>query len=142
MKRKSTHAIPALALSAMLTAQLLAPLSGAFAATENETGETEMTTYNAYDLSAVDVTDTYLTNAEDKDIEYLLSLDADRLVAGFRDTAGLDMKGKTRYAGWESSLIGGHTLGHYLTAVAQAVATLPSSDPREAELLNRLNCLL
>ena len=142
MKRKSTHAIPALALSAMLTAQLLAPLSGAFAATENETGETEMTTYNAYDLSAVDVTDTYLTNAEDKDIEYLLSLDADRLVAGFRDTAGLDMKGKTRYAGWESSLIGGHTLGHYLTAVAQAVATLPSSDPREAELLNRLNYIV
>ena len=42
-----------------------------------------MTTYNAYPLSSVDVTDAYLTNAEDKDIEYLLSLDADRLLAGF-----------------------------------------------------------
>lgn len=141
MKQKR-HTLPALALATMLVTQLLAPLSGAFAATENETGENEMTTYNAYNLSAVDVTDAYLTNAEDKDIEYLLSLDVDRLVAGFRDTAGLNMKGKTRYAGWESSLIGGHTLGHYLTAVAQAVAALPSTDPREAELLTHLNYIM
>ena len=107
-------------------------LSGTTAGTNNETiGETTMTeytNYNAYQLNQVDVTDTYLTNAENKDIEYLLSLDADRLLAGFRETAGLDLKGKTRYAGWENMLIGGHTLGHYLTAVAQAVATLPSDD--------------
>ena len=61
---------------------------------------TNFTTYSAYNLNQVDVTDTYLTNAEDKDIKYLLSLDADRLLAGFRETAGVDRKGKKRYAGW------------------------------------------
>ena len=99
---------------------------------------TNFTTYSAYNLNQVDVTDTYLTNAEDKDIKYLLSLDADRLLAGFRETAGVDRKGKKRYAGWETSLIAGHTLGHYLTAVAQAVATLPSTDSRNIELTDRL----
>jgi len=103
---------------------------------------TELTTYDAYNLNQVDVTDAYLTNAEDKDIEYLLSLDADRLLAGFRDTAGVDMKGKQRYAGWENMLIGGHTMGHYLTAVAQAVATLPSDDTRDKELSDRLDYII
>ena len=110
--------------------------------TTGETAMNDFTTYEAYKLSQVDVTDAYLTNAEDKDIEYLLSLDADRLLAGFRETAGLDLKGKKRYAGWETSLIAGHTLGHYLTAVAQAVATLPSEDARDAELNDRLTYLI
>ena len=103
---------------------------------------TELTTYEAYNLNQIDVTDAYLTNAEAKDIEYLLSLDADRLLAGFRDTAGVDMKGKQRYAGWENMLIGGHTMGHYLTAVAQAVATLPSDDSRDKELSDRLDYII
>lgn len=146
MKQKKSHAVFAFSMAAITAAQvLISPLTGVFAAEENKTGETTMTdftTYKAYDLNQVDVTDTYLTNAEDKDIEYLLSLDADRLLAGFRETAGVDMKGKKRYAGWESSLIGGHTLGHYLTAVAQAVATLPSDDARDAELTDRLNYII
>lgn len=103
---------------------------------------TDFTTYEAYNLEQVDVTDAYLTNAESKDIEYLLSLDADRLLAGFRETAGVDMKGKARYAGWENMLIGGHTMGHYLTAVAQAVATLPSDDSRDKELSDRLEYII
>lgn len=145
MKGFRTRRLSAFAMVILLAVPLFLPLGKgtAFAGTENlKTGEDTMTTYHAYPLSAVDVTDTYLTNAEDKDIEYLLSLDADRLVAGFRDTAGLDTKGKSRYAGWESSLIGGHTLGHYLTAVAQAVAALPSSDSRKAELNDRLTYII
>ena len=107
-----------------------------------ETTMTDFTTYAAYSLNQVDVTDAYLTNAEAKDIEYLLSLDADRLLAGFRETAGVDMRGKKRYAGWENMLIGGHTMGHYLTAVAQAVATLPSDDARDKELADRLDYII
>ena len=106
--------------------------------TTGDTTMTDFTTYESYNLNQVDVTDAYLTNAEDKDIEYLLSLDADRLLAGFRETAGVDMKGVKRYAGWENMLIGGHTMGHYLTAVAQAVATLPADDSRDKELSDRL----
>ena len=146
MKRRKAHTMGAFAMAAILTAQtLFSPFVGVLAAEENDTGGTNMTdftTYEAYNLNQVDVTDAYLTNAEDKDIEYLLSLDTDRLLAGFRDTAGVDMKGKQRYAGWENMLIGGHTMGHYLTAVAQAVATLPSDDARDKELSDRLNYVI
>ena len=96
----------------------------------------------AYDLSDVDVTDAYLTNAEEKDIAYMLSLDSDRLLAGFRETAGLDMQGATRYDGWENTLIGGHTMGHYLTAMAQAVAELPDTDERKEEVAEKLEYII
>ena len=63
--------------------------------------------------------DDYCVNAFEKEVVYLKKFDTARLLAGFYETAGLTMK-KMRYPGWESMLIGGHTLGHYLTAAAQA----------------------
>ena len=75
-----------------------------------------------FDMEQVRVTDPYYVNAFDKDLEYLLSLDPDRLLAGFKavsegqdpgNTPGIDL-----YGGWEGawSLLRGHTMGHYLTA--------------------------
>lgn len=77
---------------------------------------------NIADFSMKQVTnlDPYCVNALEKDVLYLTAFDTDRLLAGFRETAGLDTKGVKRYEGWESTLIGGHTIGHYLSAVAQA----------------------
>lgn len=109
---------------------------------DEESGEEYIGGLSYYDLSQVDVTDAYLENAEAKDIEYLLSLDSDKLLAGFRETAGLDMKGATRYDGWENSLIGSHTMGHYLTAMAQAVATLSDSDSRKAQVEEKLEYII
>ena len=110
---------------------------------DNDNSDTEYTgNISSYDLWDVDVTDAYLTNAEEKDIAYMLSLDSDRLLAGFRETAGLDMKGAVRYDGWENSLIGGHTMGHYLTAMAQAVAEIPDSDARKAQVEEKLNYII
>ena len=48
---------------------------------------------------------------------YLHRLDPDRLLHNFRSQAGLIPKGAV-YAGWESDTIGGHTLGHYLSALS------------------------
>lgn len=48
---------------------------------------------------------------------YLLSLEPDRLLHNFRVSAGLKAKGEV-YGGWEARGIAGHTLGHYLTALA------------------------
>ncbi|WP_423604846.1 beta-L-arabinofuranosidase domain-containing protein [Sphingomonas sp. MS122] len=48
---------------------------------------------------------------------YLLSLDADRFLHNFRAGAGLPPKGAV-YGGWESRGIAGHSLGHYLSALA------------------------
>lgn len=81
-----------------------------------------------FDLSAVTLTNDYFVNAFNKEIVYLTSFDTDKLLAGFRETAGLSMKGVERYAGWENMLIGGHTLGHYLTACAQAYISANITD--------------
>lgn len=53
---------------------------------------------------------------------YMMSLDADRLLAGFREVAHIDTKGVMRYGGWESTDLRGHTLGHWMTAMALSVA--------------------
>lgn len=72
-------------------------------------------------IGAVEITDGYLKNALEKETAYLLSLEEGRLLAGFYENAGIRTP-FVRYGGWESGLIGGHTLGHYLTAVSQAYA--------------------
>lgn len=72
-----------------------------------------------FDLSQVRVTNAYYVNAFKKEIEYLKAFQPDRLLAGFYETKGLQPKAE-KYPGWESTEIRGHTLGHYLTAVAQA----------------------
>ncbi len=73
-------------------------------------------------LGGVRVTDPYCKNAFEKEREYLLSLSAGRLLAGFYENAGLKTS-FVRYAGWEGMLIGGHTLGHYLSALSLAYAS-------------------
>ncbi|PIH59266.1 glycoside hydrolase family 127 protein [Paenibacillus sp. LK1] len=49
--------------------------------------------------------------------KYLLSLDIDRFLAPCFEAHGLPAK-KERYAGWEARSISGHSLGHYLSALA------------------------
>ncbi|MEJ5118501.1 glycoside hydrolase family 127 protein [Gluconobacter cerinus] len=56
-------------------------------------------------------------DAVERNRVYLLSLEADRLLHNFRKQAGLLPKGAL-YGGWESDTIAGHTLGHYLSALA------------------------
>lgn len=89
-----------------------------------------------FDLCDVKLNNAYLLNAFNKEYEYLVSLDTDRLLAGFRDTAGVDMRGVTRYGGWEDMLIGGHTLGHYVTAVVNEYMSANSSDAQKEKLLD------
>lgn len=93
-------------------------------------------------LQNVILTDSYFENSFKKEVNYLLGFDTDRLLAGFRETAGIDMKGAKRYPGWENMLIGGHTLGHYLTAVVQAYqsGTIDTADRRT--LLDKLEELI
>ena len=132
MKRKKIMQTIAAAMACMVALQAVNFPSITALAENDGNGGTKAEDFignlSAYELSQVQLTDSYLTNAQDKDIQYLLSLDSDKLLAGFRETAGLDMNGASRYGGWENSLIGGHTMGHYLTAMAQAVQSLPETD--------------
>jgi DUF1680 family protein len=68
-----------------------------------------------------------------RDAAYLLRLDPDRLLSGFRKEAGLTPKAEV-YGGWESMTIAGHSLGHYLSACSLMFAS--TGDARFRERVN------
>ncbi len=92
----------------------------------------------AFSLRRVELRDPYLLNAFKKELLYLTALDTDRLLAGFRETAGLDMRGCVRYGGWENMLIGGHTIGHYMSACVRACESVNCGAEERRELLEIL----
>ncbi len=87
-----------------------------------------------FSLDSVQVTDPYYVNAFNKVVDYLLRLEPDRLLAGFKAVSEGKDPGEepnlNLYAGWEDawSLLRGHTMGHYLTAMAQAYKQTKNSD--------------
>ena len=93
---------------------------------ENEMGWTE-----PFELDKVQILDNYYLSAQKSDIAFLKKMDTARLLAGFRTTAGIDTKGVRPYGGWEDSLLGGHCVGHYLTALAQAVKVTGDKELKE-----------
>lgn len=84
-------------------------------------------------LSAVRLTGGPLKHAQDLDAKYLLELEPDRLMAGYRIRAGLVPKAKG-YGGWDSvegKQLTGHIAGHCLSAVSLMYAA--TGDPRFKE---------
>jgi DUF1680 family protein len=69
---------------------------------------------------------------------YLLAHDADRLLAPFLREAGLEPK-QPPYPNWESQGLDGHTAGHYLSALADMIA---SGNDADGELSRRLDYML
>jgi len=89
-------------------------------------------------LSSVRLTGGPLKNAQDLDARYLLALDPDRLLAGYRLRAGLAPKAKG-YGGWDSvegRQLTGHIAGHYLSAVSLMYAA--TGDVRFKERADQL----
>ena len=84
-------------------------------------------------LEDVRLLDGPFKNAMMRDAAYLLRLDADRLLSGFRKEAGLKPKAEA-YGGWESMTIAGHSLGHYLSACALMFAS--TGDARFRDRVN------
>lgn len=84
----------------------------------------------AFPLSHVRLLDGPFREAQQRDMEYLLRLDPDRLLSWFRKEAGLEPKGKV-YGGWESQTIAGHSLGHHLSAVSMVYAATGDTRFRE-----------
>lgn len=98
--------------------------------------ENDLTGLEEFSLSDVQLEDDYYNNITEMDVDFLNKFDPDRLLYNFRLTAGyakseiekldFDKNGKGASSpypgGWENSRIGGHTMGHYLAAAAQAIA--------------------
>jgi DUF1680 family protein len=74
-----------------------------------------------FPLGDVLLLDSPFKDAMERNADYLLSIDADRLLHNTLLYAGLKPKGEP-YGGWEHMGIAGHTLGHYLTALSQQFA--------------------
>ncbi|MHC4299130.1 MAG: beta-L-arabinofuranosidase domain-containing protein [Planctomycetota bacterium] len=71
------------------------------------------------DLSKVRLLGGPLKHAQDLDAKYLLELEPDRMLAFYRQRAGLEPKAKP-YTGWDGGgrNLTGHIAGHYLSAVS------------------------
>ncbi len=89
-----------------------------------------------FPLARVRLLDGPFKHAQEVNRRYLLAHDVDRLLAPFRIEAGLSSP-KPKYPNWESMGLSGHSAGHYLTALAQEVATGGG-----AEWENRLNAMV
>lgn len=100
------------------------------------------TDITAYPLSSVKMTGDFFENALQKEITYLLSLDPDRLLANFRKNGGVPTDGVEPYGGWENTLIGGHTMGHYLTALSQAYVNAGTSSSDKKKIYDRIITLI
>ncbi|OZQ74369.1 glycoside hydrolase family 127 protein [Paenibacillus odorifer] len=87
----------------------------------------------AFDLQNVRIDSGPLLHAMELNTDYLLKLEADRLLSRFREYAGLEPKA-AHYEGWESQGISGHTLGHYISGCALMYASTGNE-----ELLQRVN---
>jgi uncharacterized protein len=83
-------------------------------------------------LTAVRLTGGPLQRAQDLDAQYLLALEPDRMLALYRQRAGLPPKAPP-YAGWDGDgrNLSGHIAGHYLSAVSLIWAA--TGDPRFKE---------
>ncbi|MEH6679221.1 MAG: beta-L-arabinofuranosidase domain-containing protein [Sediminicola sp.] len=83
-----------------------------------------------YDLEQVRLLDGPFKNAQEVDMQYILSLDPDRLLAPYRIDAGLPQK-EPRYGNWESSGLDGHIGGHYLSALAMMYASTGKTELKD-----------
>jgi DUF1680 family protein len=80
-------------------------------------------------LSAVRLTGGPLKHAQELDAAYLMKLEPDRMLAFYRERAGLPKKADP-YGGWDGDNrnLTGHIAGHYLSAVSLMWAA--TGDPR------------
>lgn len=90
----------------------------------------------SFPLQDVQLLDGPFKTAMEADVRYLLVIEPDRLLADFREHAGLKAKGH-RYGGWENSGLAGHSLGHYLSACAMHYGVT-----RDKRFLDKVNYIV
>lgn len=79
------------------------------------TGGDDPEAVEAFDLAKVELLDGRFKKGVDLNKQILLNYEPDRLLARFREQAGLEPRAES-YGGWESQSLAGHSLGHYLSA--------------------------
>ena len=83
-----------------------------------------------FPLRHVRLLDGPFLEAQDRDIEYMLAMEPDRLLAPYLEEAGLESRAD-KYGNWESTGLDGHMGGHYLSALSLAYAATGRQDLRD-----------
>lgn len=91
---------------------------------------------NAFRIEQVKLLPGIFKDAQNTDLNYMLALEPDRLLAPFLREAGLEPKASS-YKNWENTGLDGHIGGHYLTALALMYASTG-----DKQVLDRLNYML
>jgi len=86
-----------------------------------------------FPLNKVHLSESIFSKALQTDEKYILSMDADRLLAPYLKEAGLKPK-KENYPNWENTGLDGHIGGHYITALALMYAS--TGDPKVKQRLD------
>ena len=92
----------------------------------------------SFQLSQVELSESWVKQRENLNTKYLLSLNADRLLHNFKVNAGLPSNA-TPLEGWEHPHVGvrGHFTGHYLSAISMLI-----NSSHNATLVARLNYMV
>lgn len=98
----------------------LTTISLLFASTTTTMAQTEAKV-ECFGIDDVRLTASAFKHAEDMDIQYLLALNPDRLLAPYLKGAGLTPKAEN-YTNWENTGLDGHIGGHYLSALSYMYA--------------------
>jgi DUF1680 family protein len=99
--------LPVLALTSLL----------ALFACQNSPSKPYSGPVEAFPLDQIELLDGPFKHATELNIQSLLQYEPDRLLARFRQEAGLETKAEP-YGGWEGQSLAGHSLGHHLSACA------------------------
>lgn len=84
----------------------------------------------SFPLSSVRLLESPFKAAQETDMKYILSLDADRLLVPYLREAGLESNSKS-YANWENTGLDGHIGGHYISALSDMYAATGNGQIKE-----------
>jgi DUF1680 family protein len=84
----------------------------------------------SFPLSSVRLLESPFKAAQQTDMKYILSLDANRLLAPYFKEAGLETKA-INYPNWENTGLDGHIGGHYLSALSEMYAATANQQIKE-----------
>jgi uncharacterized protein len=91
---------------------------------------------STFPLSSVQLLKGPFKEAQQTDLQYMLQLDPDRLLAPFLKEAGIQPI-KENYGNWENTGLDGHIGGHYLSALSNMYLATGNKD-----VLQRLNYMI
>src|SRR5262252_4931197 len=119
----------------VFTATLVPPFAVAQPGNPAIESELRLTKARALPLESVRLTGGPLKHAQDLELEYLLALEPNRMLAFLRRSAKLEPKAQG-YGGWDGDgrQLTGHIAGHYLSGVSLAWAA--TGDPRFKDRAN------